>query len=109
MLKSLTGGRARLTNTRARQPISEHADWQIRAACRSMPVSMFYPPLGMRGYSLRHLERQAKLVCGRCPVISQCLRHALDTDERYGVWGGSTAQERSLLTRVTPGEQRSQR
>lgn len=96
-------------NTQALQPISEHWDWQMRAACRSMPVSMFYPPLGMRGYSLRHLERQAKLVCDRCPVILQCLQHALDSDERHGVWGGSTAHERSRMTRVTPAERHSQR
>lgn len=70
------------------QPISEYWDWQMNAACRSMPVSMFYPPLGLRGYSLRNLERQAKLVCDRCPVIARCLQHALDSDEKYGVWGG---------------------
>ncbi|CAH0313199.1 Redox-responsive transcriptional regulator WhiB3 [Rhodococcoides fascians] len=79
----------------------------MNAACRSMPVSMFYPPLGLRGYSLRNLERQAKLVCDRCPVVTRCLQHALDTDERHGVWGGSTAHERSAMARVNPDEQRS--
>lgn len=93
----------------ALQPFSEYWDWQINAACRSMPVSMFYPPLGLRGYSLRNLERQAKLVCDGCPVIARCLQHALDSDEKHGVWGGSTPHERSAMARVNPAEQRSRR
>ncbi|MFC5719868.1 WhiB family transcriptional regulator [Streptomyces gamaensis] len=41
----------------------------------------------------------AKELCARCPVIERCLRRALDDNERYGVFGGLTAEERQALRR----------
>jgi WhiB family redox-sensing transcriptional regulator len=40
---------------------------------------------------------RAKSICRVCPVIAQCLRHALRADEPYGVWGGRSAAERREL------------
>jgi WhiB family redox-sensing transcriptional regulator len=37
---------------------------------------------------------EAKAGCTGCPVRSRCLRLALDSDERFGIWGGTTASER---------------
>lgn len=31
----------------------------------------------------------AKKICGDCPVRRQCLSYALETEERFGVWGGA--------------------
>lgn len=69
-------------------------DWQRHAACRAFPIKMFYPPQGLRGYTLARAEREAKLVCDQCPVIERCLQFALDIREPYGTWGGLTARER---------------
>ena len=41
-------------------------------------------------------ERRAKTVCASCPVQTQCLEYAVASDERYGVWGGLTHDERLL-------------
>jgi WhiB family transcriptional regulator, redox-sensing transcriptional regulator len=38
---------------------------------------------------------QAKRICRRCPVKIECLAYALDNDERHGIWGGLSAQERA--------------
>ena len=38
----------------------------------------------------------ARGVCAACPVIEQCLAHAL-LHEGYGVWGGTTAAERDRI------------
>ena len=38
---------------------------------------------------------QAKQICRRCPVISQCATWALRTREPYGVWGGLSETERA--------------
>ncbi|WP_336620187.1 WhiB family transcriptional regulator [Rhodococcus sp. G-MC3] len=70
-------------------------EWQLNGACRSMPISMFYPARGLKGYALKNAERSAKLVCAQCPVVDRCLQHALRTGEPYGIWGGQTATERS--------------
>jgi hypothetical protein len=40
-----------------------------------------------------------KLVCGGCPAKTECLQFALDNNEREGVWGGLTPDERWQLTR----------
>jgi WhiB family redox-sensing transcriptional regulator len=65
---------------------------------------MFFVPKGGS-------TRQAKIVCGRCPVRAECLQYALDNPVE-GVWGGTSAQERRVFARaagrsyntvVTPG------
>lgn len=40
----------------------------------------------------------AKKACAGCPVRPDCLRTAIDNDERYGVWGGLDPNERWQLT-----------
>lgn len=46
-------------------------------------------------------EAQAALaVCAACPVREECLAHALDTNERFGIWGGTTEKERRELARI---------
>jgi hypothetical protein len=41
----------------------------------------------------------AKRVCAGCCVKAECLRFALVTDQRWGVWGGTSAYERRKLSR----------
>jgi Transcription factor WhiB len=36
----------------------------------------------------------ASSVCRSCPVAAECLAYALAADERFGVWGGMTPEER---------------
>jgi WhiB family redox-sensing transcriptional regulator len=38
-------------------------------------------------------EAEAVAVCQGCPVIRECLTHAMRYEE-YGVWGGTTPKER---------------
>lgn len=38
--------------------------------------------------------RTALAVCSSCPVRTTCLDHALTAPERFGVWGGTTAEQR---------------
>lgn len=63
-----------------------------------MPTETFFPPKGLRGSSLRSLERDAKKVCAECPVVARCLQHALESNEPFGIWGGMTSTERYRLT-----------
>ena len=39
----------------------------------------------------------AKTVCARCEVRSECLAFALATWQPYGVWGGTSPEERTML------------
>jgi WhiB family transcriptional regulator, redox-sensing transcriptional regulator len=40
---------------------------------------------------------EAKTVCARCEVRSECLAFALATWQPYGVWGGTSPEERARL------------
>ncbi|WP_338889313.1 WhiB family transcriptional regulator [Rhodococcus sovatensis] len=75
-------------------PLSSNWEWQRLARCRSMPVSIFFPPRGLRGHTLRYHEEEAKAVCALCEVVEECRQHALACPEPHGVWGGLSAAER---------------
>jgi WhiB family redox-sensing transcriptional regulator len=42
----------------------------------------------------------ARRVCHRCPVRTECLAHALLNDEREGIWGGTTPNQRKAIRRA---------
>ena len=44
-------------------------------------------------------EARAKAVCADCPVREACLAYAINTGEDFGVWGGTTPDERRALRR----------
>ena len=72
--------------------------WQTSGACRSGAGTDFYPPMHTeRKHERLARERRAKSVCASCPVRDECLEHAIDVDERYGIWGGLNQEERRLL------------
>ena len=75
------------------------SEWRDRAACRSCSPDLFFPA-GTTG-AAEHEIVAAKRVCGECPVQSQCLRFALATGQAYGIWGGTTEEERVILRRLT--------
>ncbi len=72
-------------------------EWQLDAACAGLDTSLFYQADNERGASVRRREMKAKAICSRCPVIDDCLKAALRSNEPYGVWGGMSADERFRL------------
>ena len=55
-------------------------------------------PVGNSGPALAQIA-DAKLVCNRCPVTTECLSWALNTGQDSGVWGGMSEDERRALKR----------
>ena len=45
---------------------------------------------------------QAKQLCRRCPVRTECLAAALARRESWGVWGGEILQRGAVLPRKRP-------
>lgn len=75
--------------------------WRDRAACLRHPAVLFFgvddseaPP------DRRAREDQAKLVCRDCIVRTECLAHALEAREPYGIWGGLNEVERKARLRA---------
>lgn len=67
-------------------------EWQERALCSQTDPEAFFPEKGGS-------TREAKRICSRCEVKSECLEYALAHDERYGIWGGLSERERRKVRR----------
>lgn len=67
-------------------------DWRERSLCAQTDPEAFFPEKG--GSS-----REAKKVCQSCEVSVECLESALENDERFGVWGGTSELERRAMRR----------
>lgn len=69
-------------------------DWTSLASCRdSNPDDLF-----VQGAE----QNRAKRICRGCPVRTECLADALDSQVEFGVWGGMTERERRALLRRRP-------
>ena len=86
--------------TRLPEPIAEYYDWQLEAACRGRDSSVFFHPPKERWTARQARIEQAKAICRTCPVITQCLAHALRVQEPYGIWGGRSEDERAAILGV---------
>lgn len=71
------------------------AEWKNRAACSGYPNSLFFP---LADATKSQIER-AVAVCNVCPVTEDCLEYAFETNQRAGIWGGTTEDERKSLRR----------
>ncbi|MCJ0872014.1 WhiB family transcriptional regulator [Streptomyces sp. AP-93] len=80
-----------------------HWLWQEDAACRELGSRLFFYPTGEQRAEREARDAAAKEVCALCPVQRDCLRHALEVGEPFGVWGGLTAHERRELRRAGAG------
>jgi len=63
------------------------------APCQDFPEVFF--PEDIRDPMKRQLATiVAKKLCAGCPVQRECFRYAIETGQRYGIWGGTSPQER---------------
>lgn len=72
-------------------------NWRERAACLRTDPELFFP-IGDRGPARGQIDK-AKAVCGRCPVVEQCLDWAVRVGQAEGIWGGLTESERRAMRR----------
>lgn len=84
-------------------------DWKFRGLCAQLAVEESDPLF----FGIEVREAPAKLIaaangarqiCRRCPVAALCLTDALETDQRYGVWGGTSGRQREKMqSRIAAG------
>lgn len=67
-------------------------DWQGLARCNGVDPEIFFPERGASG-------REAKKVCESCVVRKDCLEFAIDTSQKFGIWGGLSERERRIIRR----------
>lgn len=78
-------------------------DWRAHAACSGYPNTLFFP--SSEGADDATIEK-AKAICAVCPVVEDCLQYALETNQRSGIWGGTSEKERKSLRRKWLAERR---
>lgn len=61
--------------------------WQELAACHGLDTALFFPGQG-------ESVDEARAVCSGCVVRSECAAYALDSGQRFGIWGGTTERDR---------------
>lgn len=69
--------------------------WMDDAACVDENPETFFPPTGQTGH-------RARQICKRCPVATQCLTFAIETEDGspgWGIYGGTTPEQRRKAAR----------
>jgi WhiB family redox-sensing transcriptional regulator len=72
--------------------IGTATNWRSAGACLSADPDLFFP-ISSTGPAERQIAR-AKTICAGCAVRRECLEFALSHDQIYGIWGGTTAEDR---------------
>ena len=80
-------------------------DWN-RAACKNLPTELFYKVEERNALKVMDIG-VFRFTCTPCPIWKQCLGYA-SKNERYGVWGGMTPDERQSLGDSKDSEIRTQ-
>lgn len=81
--------------------MSTRPDWMMRPDLPCLSPST--APLDIRYHAdqwfltEKYERTYARQLCAGCPVINDCLQHALDHPEEEGIWGGTSHGERKQL------------
>ena len=62
--------------------------WHAQAACAGRDSRFWFPENGLRADT-------AKAICSGCPVRTVCADWAITNQIAFGIWGGTTPEDRS--------------
>jgi WhiB family transcriptional regulator, redox-sensing transcriptional regulator len=72
--------------------IRSATNWRAAGACLSADPDLFFP-ISAKGPAEKQVAR-AKRICAACRVRRECLEFAMTHDLTYGIWGGTTVEDR---------------
>jgi WhiB family transcriptional regulator, redox-sensing transcriptional regulator len=72
-------------------------NWRSAGACMHADPDLFFP-ISMTGRAAAQIAA-AKAICAGCPVRRECLDYAQANEPIYGIWGGTTADDRQRARR----------
>ena len=86
-------------NNFSKQPTEreyKNDDWRDDANCIGADPEIFF---ASNQKVDAEVVKMAKAKCAPCLAQFACLKYALETDQRHGIWGGLTEKERRILKR----------
>lgn len=72
-------------------------NWRSYAACIESDPDLFFPEGNQ--WQVETQIAIAKAICAECVVKEECLKFALHTKQEFGIWGGTSENERRKLRR----------
>jgi WhiB family redox-sensing transcriptional regulator len=81
--------------------------WRAHAACREVDPEVFFP-VGVTGPAVAAIAA-AKAICEDCAARPECLEFAVTTNQEYGIWGGTSEEERRDIRRARRAARRLRR
>jgi transcription factor WhiB len=76
---------------------ADRLSWQAFAECRDHDPEIWFP-VAQSGAVYEDQVAEAKRICARCPVVTECLLEAMNRIP-HGIVGGLTEKERQDLRR----------
>jgi WhiB family transcriptional regulator, redox-sensing transcriptional regulator len=68
------------------------ANWRAAGACLTADPDLFFP-ISAKGRAEKQVAK-AKTICAGCQVRRECLEFAVAQELTYGIWGGTTPEDR---------------
>lgn len=80
---------------RRRDPYAELAEAIRREQprCQEIPF-VFFPEDIPQGNIRQESIELARKICAQCPIRLICFEYAMNTGQRFGIWGGTLPSER---------------
>lgn len=75
--------------------------WQELASCSNQPLDLFFRLVPSN-------INRAKSICRECPVVKECLQHAIDNGLSHGIYGGTLPTERTVSKPASNGDLRGE-
>jgi WhiB family redox-sensing transcriptional regulator len=69
-------------------------DWVNQAKCLEVDPEIFFPEVPSP-----HTSRVARKICQDCQVVRHCLDYAIETNPQYGIFAGTTVDDRIKIRR----------
>jgi WhiB family redox-sensing transcriptional regulator len=65
--------------------------------CAQTDPEAWFPEKGGKNAAAKAVCDGIPAVRPPCPVREKCLKYALDNDERWGIWAGTTQKDRQRM------------
>lgn len=71
----------------------------VNVPCQEVGICVFFPTDEETDRYTPEEASQARRICHKCHMISECLEFAMQENFEYGIYGGMTPAERRALAR----------